>query len=304
MNEFETKIISYLEEKLKKIKNNNYLVLFNDLEKQYKPKELIACYCYILKTKTDVKLLDATIRQVNKKKYIDVFPSLIDFILKPTKDNNVGNVKVLAIKTISNYKNKKALNALLFCLDDKNSNYRIRFAAAEAIGRIGDRNAFEHLEKIVCDEEEKSTYVKESAVIALGMLGDSRAIDVFDSIMNTKQIFQEKFTILKERIIEAMSKLDVGKNQKAIEILKTSLLDSSPQIRINAIEVLMNSNISENYKLIYDRLKFDSDLEVRKNALVALYNISDVSILNEVVQGDFDMELKDYAKQIIEKYEE
>lgn len=304
MNEFETKIISYLEEKLKKIKNNNYLVLFNDLEKQYKPKELIACYCYILKTKTDAKLLDATIRQVNKKKYIDVFPSLIDFILKPTKDNSVGNVKVLAIKTISNYKNKKALNALLFCLDDKNSNYRIRFAAAEAIGRIGDRNAFEHLEKIVCDEEEKSTYVKESAVIALGMLGDSRAIDVFDSIMNTKQVFQEKFTILKERIIEAMSKLDVGKNQKAVEILKTSLLDSSPQIRINAIEVLMNSNISENYKLIYDRLKFDSDLEVRKNALVALYNISDVSILNEVAQGDFDMELKDYAKQIIEKYEE
>lgn len=304
MNEFETKIISYLEEKLKKIKNNNYLSLFSELEKEFKPKELISCYCYILKTKEDSKLLDTTIREINKKKYIDVLPSLIDFILKPFKDSAFNNVKVLAIKTISNYKNKKAINALLFCLDDKSSNYRIRFAAAEAIGRIGDKNAFEHLEKIVRDKEEKSTYVKESAVIALGMLKDNRAIDVFDSIMNTKEIFSEKFSILKERIVEAISKLDVSKNKKAIEILKTSLLDSSSQIRINAIEVLMNSNTEESYKLIYDRLKFDTDLEVKKNALIALYNISDKTILEEVIEGDFDLKLKEYAKEIIEQYEE
>ena len=230
-------------------------------------------------------------------------PSLIDFILKPSKDNAFNNVKVLAIKTISNYKNKKAMNALLFCLDDKNSNYRVRLAAAEAIGKIGDKNAFEHLEKIVCDEDEKSTYVKESAVVALGMLGDNRAIDVFDAIMNTKQIFQEKFSALKERIIEAMSKLDISKNKKALDILKVSLMDESSQIRINTIEVLMNLNTKENYDLIYDRLKYDSDIEVKKNALIALYNLSDASILNEVIDGDYCIELKDFAREIIDEYE-
>lgn len=195
------------------------------------------------------------------------------------------------------------MNALLFCLDDKNSNYRVRLAAAEAIGKIGDKNAFEHLEKIVCDEDEKSTYVKESAVVALGMLGDNRAIDVFDAIMNTKQIFQEKFSALKERIIEAMSKLDISKNKKALDILKVSLMDESSQIRINTIEVLMNLNTKENYDLIYDRLKYDSDIEVKKNALIALYNLSDASILNEVIDGDYCVELKDFAREIIDEYE-
>lgn len=303
MNEFDTKIISYLEEKLNKIKDKNYLSLFNDVEKRFKPKGLITCFSYILKTKDDTGLLDATIREINKKKYFDVLPSLIDFILKPSKDNAFNNVKVLAIKTISNYKNKKAMNALLFCLDDKNSNYRVRLAAAEAIGKIGDKNAFEHLERIVYDEDEKSTYVKESAVVALGMLGDNRAIDVFDAIMNTKQIFQEKFSALKERIIEAMSKLDISKNKKALDILKVSLMDESSQIRINTIEVLMNLNTKENYDLIYDRLKYDSDIEVKKNALIALYNLSDASILNEVIDGDYCIELKDFAREIIDEYE-
>jgi len=303
MNEFESKIITHFENKFKKIKNKNYLALFSELEKEFKPKELIELYCYILKNKTDIKLLDSTLRQINQKKYLDTLSSLIDFILIPKQDNDFSNLKVLAIKIISNYKNKKALNALLFCLNDKNSNYKIRLASAEALGKIGDTNALEHLEKIVCDKEEKSAYIKESAVIALGLLGDDRAIDVFDSIMNTKEFFQNKFAILKERIIEAMLKLDISKNSKAQNILKASLEDSNPQIRINSIEALMNSNIRENYSLIYDRLKFDSDLEVKKNALIALYNISDSKILEEVINGEFEIELKQLAKEIFEEYE-
>ena len=129
-------------------------------------------------------------------------------------------------------------------------------------------------------------------------------LGVFDSIMNTKQIFQEKFSILKERIVEAMSKFDISKNRKALEILKLSLNDSSSQIRINTIETLMNSNIDENYDLIYDRLKFDSDIEVKKNALIALYNLSDSKILKEVIENDFEIELKDFAKEILEQYGE
>ncbi len=314
MNEFDSKIIQYFLDKSKKIKNNDYLKLFDELEKKFKQKDLVCLYCYVLKTFCDVKLLDFTIRQINKKKYLDTLPSLIDFVLKPycssdenknlKTENDFNNTKVLAIKILGNFKNKKALNALLFCLNDKNSNYKIRFASADAIGKIGDKNAFETLQNVVCDQNEKSTYVKESAITALGMLKDERAIDVFSSLMNTKDFFEEKFSSLKEKIIEAMSKLDVSKDKKALNILKKSLLDSSPQIRINAIEVLMNSNISENYNLIYERLKYDDDLEVKKNALVALYNISDVSVLNEVIEGAFDEELKSYAKEIIEEYEE
>ena len=50
------------------------------------------------------------------------------------------------------------------------------------------KNAFEALKNVACDEDEKSAYVKESAVVALGNLGDNRAIDVFSSILSSKQI--------------------------------------------------------------------------------------------------------------------
>ena len=50
-------------------------------------------------------------------------------------------------------------------------------------------------------------------------------------------------------------------------------------------------------------MKYDSDIEVKKNALIALYNLSDASILNEVIDGDYCIELKDFAREIIDEYE-
>ena len=121
--------------------------------------------------------------------------------------------------------------------------------------------------------------------------------------MSSKQMFLDKFSYLKERIVEAISKLDVSRDKKAIEILKKSLLESSPRIRISAIEALMNAECCESWDLIYDRLKYDDDFEVQKNALIALYNLSDRKILDEVNQGDFSFELKMVAQELIDEYE-
>lgn len=295
-------IFTYLNEELKK-SNSNYELLLSQLVVKYSKTDVIEAFKYILKENDNAAFIDKTIRFIHKRRYIDSLPFLIDFILKNTNDSKILNLKVLAIKTISNFKDTSAVPSLLYCLNDKNSNYKIRLAAADALGRIGDKNAFEALGNIICDEKEKSTYVKESAVVALGNLGDNRALDVFDSIMSSKQMILEKFSFLKERVIEAISKFDISRNKKALQILKNSLLEKSPQVRINAIEALMNSNIDGVYNLIYERLKFDDDIEVRKNALIALYNISDRKILDEVIDGDFDCKLKECAKKIIDEYE-
>ena len=299
---FSNDIIEYLEKKMKP--ETNFVSLFNDLEIKFKKNELSSLFNYILKNKHNIQLLNETIRRINKYRFVDNLNPLIDFILIQNPENDFLNLKVLAIKTISNYKSKAALQPLLFCLNDKNSNYKIRLAAAEALGKIGDKNAFDSLINVVSDETEKSAYVKESAVTALGMLKDSRALDVFDSIINTKQMFLDKFLYLKEKIIEAISNFDVSKDRKALEILKKTLSDSSPKIRISAIEALMNSECSENYELIFDCLKYDSDIEVKKNALIALYNLSDRKILDEVINGDFEGVLKDYALQLLKVYED
>ncbi len=297
-------ITSYIDFKLSYLKQNPSSSLkdfFEEMKHNLSNEELANAYNYILLNEKDFKILNQTIREINEKKFSTNFSNLIDFILKPIQDNSFYDLKVLAIKTISNYKDKSALQALLFCLNDKQSNYKIRLAAAEALGKIGDKNAFDSLTKVVTDEKENSAYIKESAVVALGLLGDSRALDVFDTIINTKQMFLDKFSYLKERILEAISKLDISNDKKALDILKKSLMDKSQRVRISAIEALMNSDNKEAFNLIYERLKFDCDLEVKKNALVALYNISDERILNEVLEGNFEEELKNYAKEILEE---
>ncbi len=301
MEEFQDDIISYFEENCHKV--SDYDELFEAISKTFLEKKLPILFGYILKTKSDIKLLNKTIRYINKLKLKDNLCDLTDFILKPLNNNSFSDLKVLAIKTISIFKDTSCVQALLYCLNDKNSNYKIRLAAADALGKIGDKTAFETLGKIASDEGEKSVYVRESAASALGMLGDNRALDIFESIINTKQMFLDKFSYLKEKIVEAMSRLDIEKDKKAYEILKNSLLDQSESVRIASIETIMNSNIKDSYELIYERLKSDDSLEVKKNALVALYNISDRAILDEAINGDYPEEIKQYAKEIIEEYE-
>ncbi len=299
----ETQLISYLSEKLKQ-NPIDYACFLDEIKKGFDFEKIFFCYKYILNNSIDKELLTLIIKEINVLRPKVCLEFLIDFILRSNYENYFQDLKVLAIKTISNYKDKNALGALMFCLNDKNSNYKIRLSAIEALGKIGDKSAFEPLGKIICDEGEKSSYIKESAATALGMLGDNRALDVFSSIMETKQIFLDKFCYLKERIVETLSKFDIARDKKALSILKNSLLDKNPRIRITTIETISNSDIVDAYDLIYERLKNDSDIEVQKNALVALYNISDKKILLEVIEGNFDNMLKLYAKEIIEEYEQ
>ena len=156
---------------------------------------------------------------------------LLDILLLKTVDNtdadNLINTRVLCAKAIANYKDTSTVGALLYCLNNKGENYKIRLACADALGRIGDKYAVESLIDVVKDEEEKSVYVKESATFALGLLGDVSAIDPLVSIMEAKQGLLGKFSFLKERIVEALGKLNIN-NSKVLKVLKNALYDSSP----------------------------------------------------------------------------
>ena len=60
----------------------------------------------------------------------------------------------------------------------------------------------------------KSVYLRESAVSALGLLGDTRALDPIINILETKQGIMDKFSFLKERAIEAIIKMGFGGKRK------------------------------------------------------------------------------------------
>ena len=234
-------------------------------------------------------------------------PALLDILLLKNMEEGYSdeliNARVLCAKIIAGYKDTSALGTLLYCLNNKNENYKVRLACADALGRIGDRYAVKPLIDVVKDEEEKSVYVQESATFALGMLGDSDAIDPLISIMEAKQGLIGKFSFLKERIVEALGKLN-SNNKKVLKVLKNALMDSSPMVRINAIEALMNSDYENASELIRTALK-DEDDEVKRNALIALYNIEGRDILEEVISlpvySDF---LKNEAQNMLDEYED
>lgn len=262
---------------------------------------------YILTNNFEPEILTTSIKLSDSRRNTKFLPHLLDILLlrniEGTDADTMINVRVLCAKAIANYKDTSTVNALLYCLNNKTENYKIRLACADALGRIGDRFAVEPLIDVVKDEEEKSVYVKESAAFALGLIGDTNAIDPLVAIMEAKQGLLGKFSFLKEKIVEALGKLNLN-NAKVLKVLKNALLDSSPMVRINAVEALMNSEYEEAPELIRTALH-DEDDEVKRNALIALYNLTGRDILDEVISlPGYDEFLKSEAKSLIEEYEE
>ena len=280
-----------------------------NLSDNYTDEELIQIYNYLMSKVYNPKVLMKLIALSDKYRDKSSLAVLTNILLMrinlentPYDQDDMINVRVMCTKAIVNIKDTSAVGSLLYCLNNKNENYKVRLACADALGKIGNKYAVAPLIDVMQDEEEKSVYLKESAVSALGLLGDTSAVDPLISILDAKQGFLDKFSFLKERIIEALGKLNVS-DRKIFKALKRSLYDTSPMVRINAIEALMNTGEEEAVELIRTVLTDDDD-EVKKNALIALYNLEGRDILDEVLTNpDYPQVLKEEAQELINEYE-
>ena len=279
-------------------------------DEEYSKEDLVEIYNYILSVSKNPDILSNVIKFADRFRFKSTLNVLIDLLLSKNETNDPSvnekfvNLRALCAKAISNFKDTSTVTPLLYCLNNKDEHYRIRLACADALGKIGDRYAVAPLIDVVKDENEKSVYLRESAASALGLLGDMRAIDPLVSILETKQGLMNKFTFLKERVIEALTKLRLDGNDRVFHALKASLDDESAQVRINAIEALMESSHPKAVEAIRTCLE-DNDEEVRKNALIALYNLQGRDILDEVISlPTYVQSLKDEAKYMIEEYED
>lgn len=310
-NNFGLDLNTILQDYLKATGEDIGLILSNliEIESKYSLDEVAEIYNYFLQNAQNSETLKSLIKRINTIKPENCLDTLLDMLLlkKTFKDNltateNHIELRVNIAKVISNYKDNKAVLPLLYCMNNKDEHYKIRLACAEALGKIGDKYAVTPLIDLVSDEEEKSVYVRESAAIALGMIGDMRAVDSLVNILEAKKTFMSKFTFLKERIIEALGKIN-SPSERVFKALKNSLDDESSQIRINAIEALMNSEDERAVDLIKKALK-DKDEEVVENAVIALYNLEGAEILNEIIESDeYSYKVKDKAQELLDEYE-
>lgn len=260
------------------------------LNSSYPNEYLVLIYNYFFEHSNSIEVINFLLKRIDKFKDKSSLPLLIDSLLMKSKlaerfpdSEQITSIRVHITKVLANTKDSQAVYPLLYCLNNKDENYKIKLSAAEALGRIGDKYAVLPLMNVVEDEAEQSVYVKESAVSALGMIGDEKAVDSLVSILESKKGFLDKFTFLKERALEALNKLNF-RGERAFNAVVKSLRDESPQVRINAIEVIMNSEDSRAVELITGML-FDQNQEVVQNAVIALYNLIGDDIFTKIIDN-------------------
>ena len=279
-----------------------------ELDERFERDNLVQIYNYLMSIVKNPEILMNVIQCSDRLRDGSSLSPLLDLLLLKNLDSETEsyiNVRVMCAKAIANLKDTSAVTSLLYCLNNKDENYKIRLACADALGRIGDKYAVAPLIEVMKDEDEKSVYLRETAATALGMLGDIRAVDPLVSILETQKGIWSKFTFLKERVIEALSKLRLDDDMRVFNALKNSLLDESAQVRINAIEAIMDSDNPQAVSVIRECLLTDKDEEVKKNALIALYNLVGREILDEVVaNSEFSDSLKMEAVSMISEYED
>ena len=278
------------------------------LDEVYEPDSLVIIYNYFLTIVKNREILMNILQCIDRIRNKESLSVLLDLLLMKNIDfdkESFVNVRAMCAKVIANLKDTSAVTPLLYCLNNKDENYKVRLACADALGRIGDRYAVAPLIEVVKDEEEKSVYLRESAASALGMLGDMRAIEPLVGILEAQKGIWDKFTFLKERVIEALGKLRIDDDERVFNALKKSLVDESPQVRINAIEAIMESENPQAVETIRTCLVEDDNEEVKKNALIALYNLVGREILDEVANSsEFSDFIKIEAVSMISEYED
>ncbi len=261
------------------------------LSKDYPSEYLVLIYNYFFEHSNNYEILMFLLQKIDKYKDKSSRGVLIDSLIMKDKlaqrikdPDSITRIRVNITKALANTKDSQAVYPLLYCLNSKDENYKVKLSCADALGKIGDKYAVLPLMNIVEDETESSLYVKESAVSALGMIGDEKAVDSLVSILESKKGLVDKFTFLKERALEALNKLNF-KGDRVFNALVKSLRDDSPQVRINAIEVLMNSDDDRAVDLIKGMLD-DSNKDVVQNAVIALYNLLGDDVLNEIINNE------------------
>lgn len=197
-------------------------------------------------------------------------------------------------------KNSKVVLPLLYTLNSKNENYKVRLSCAEALGQVGNNYAVSSLINVVSDNEEKSVYLRETAAKALGKIRDSRALAPLVEILEGKDGLISKFSFFKERIVEAIGNIG-SKDKRSIQILEKSLMDHSPYVRMSAIEALSKLDDDETIPLIQNCLK-DENQDVIRSAVNALYNILGEEILVKIIyDAESSIVAIDEAKLILEE---
>jgi HEAT repeat protein len=132
---------------------------------------------------------------------------------------------LVCAEALGRLRDRRALQPLLRCL--RHADQQTRLAAIEALGELGDPQAAEPIHALSRNSDE-SEYVRRTAVLALGKLGDKRAIKTLVPYVSDGEAH------LRDQAIEALGHM----GQEAIEQLVQGLAHRKPTVRKNVASAL------------------------------------------------------------------
>lgn len=270
----------------------------------------VHAFLTVLNHGTEPRLVMHVIGLLARKKIYSAVMPLIDVVLCTGKtmmeqqDSNFAQsdtgtrIRIAAIQALGRMGDERALVPLMSILGNQRENYRLRLSAAESLGRLGDAQALNPLINIVKDDHEPSQYLKESAVKALGMLGDIRALDPLLEMFDSQKGLKNKFNFLKEQIIEAIGRLGSNEN-RVLKALLHALEDEAASIRLSAVESLAEIGDNSCISALRQRL-FDAEDDVAMAAVATLFHLGGESLIREIL--DDQENLPQFIRQELESY--
>jgi HEAT repeats/HEAT repeat len=162
------------------------------------------------------------------KGYEEDAMSLDDLMIDLKK--GLGMARVNAAVGLGKLKDKRAENALIEALQDK--NMAVRNNAAFALGELGSRAAVPNLIDLLSVSEER---VRKSAVKALGMIGAREAIDPLIRLLDS-----DTSRVVKKSAIRSLGQIGGPKALRAVEPFKAGTDAVLADMAKKAVETTAN----------------------------------------------------------------
>jgi len=205
-------------------------------------------------------------------------------LLKALKSNK-GSTRVAAMMALGEMREEAAVNPIIGILT---KDYPpVQASAAIALGKIGDERAVEVLRKEMKDGDNE--YVKGSSAIALARIGDKNSVPYIIDRLRDQRIKVRSSAALalgeigNETAVEPL--IEILKTGKSTEGQKSTSLNANPDVRksvILALGEIGSTNSSEILiGIITDK---EEELEVRTAAASALGNIKDPKAVETLKQ--------------------
>lgn len=175
-------------------------------------------------------------------------------------DNTDLLIRISTVNALAIHSNERAVDALLACLDDKDSSINYMFyrsTAATALGNIGSEKT---INPLIAKLDDHNNYIRSDAARALGIIGSERAVDALLDRLNDVDRFVRS---------SAAFALGIIGNDRAVDALLARLDDDDSIVRESAADALGSIGSEKAVDTLIAQLD-DDDSDVRRSAAQAL----------------------------------